>query len=353
MALGESTVARARRLSTSRSLIVACITCACVAAGSTAPARAAGTPTETQPLQELWSRYPLVPKKQPAAASASTRSDQKGTGDGVLLTVLLGFGAVAVAATLVMGKRKIAVQREEGVAMTVFKRDRRDTSEGAPHLNVADRIRAAANTQITEVIPEVVGDSGADAERAKQQGPSPQDDLTAVNIGERISSVLQSAQEAARTIEEEARREAASLIGRAQHEADELRQSAFDEAAGKNADAESTLQAAQKQSEQTRGDADAYAQRRREEAEQRAGQRLADARAEAASIARVARERHDELLSHVALTEDRLKVLSTALKNVAHELDKLIEEGSDDSGSQRDDPKGLDEALRSRTGATT
>jgi hypothetical protein len=52
------------------------------------------------------------------------------------------------------------------------------------------------------------------------------------------------------------------------------------------------------------------------------------------------------------MTEDRLNVLSTALKNVARELDELV--GDDYSaGSEAPARQELDEALRSRTGATT
>jgi hypothetical protein len=333
---------------------------------ATAPAGAAAAPTVTRPLQQLWSRYPLAPKAQPAASPAASAVDRQDNGNrkgnGLALTVVLGVGALAAAVTLFVSRRTFGVQRGEGAAMTVFRRDRRPESEPSDDLrgNMAERVRAATgqrgNTQITEVIPEVVGrpvpEETADVERAqRERTPAPA--VTAENIGEHVSSVLQSAQQAARTIEEDARREAASLVERAGREADETRARASTEAAAKSSDAERALQTAREQADQTRGDADAYAQSRRQEAEQQAAATLSDAKAEASSIQQAAKKRHEELLSNVATTEDRLKVLSTALKNVARELDELVEDGSSAAGSEAPAREELDAALRSRTGATT
>jgi hypothetical protein len=335
---------------------------------ATAPAGAAVAPTVTRPLEQLWSRYPLAPKAQPAASPAASAVDRqdngnRNNGNGVALTVVLGVGALAAAATLFVTRRTFGVQRGEGAAMSVFRRDRRPKSEPSDDLrgNMAERVRAATGqrgeTQITEVIPEVVGgpapEESTDLERAQRERTPAPAAVTAENIGEHVSSVLQSAQQAARTIQDDARREAASLVERARREADETRARASTEAAANSSDAERALQTAREQADQTRGDADAYAQRRRQEAEQQAAATLSDAKGEASSIQQAAKKRHEELLSNVAMTEDRLKVLSTALKNVARELDDLVEDESSAAGSEAPAREELDAALRSRTGATT
>lgn len=333
---------------------------------ATAPAGAAGPPTVTRPLEQLWSRYPLAPKAQPAlspAASAVDRQDKGNrNGNGVALAVVLGVAALAAAATLFVS-RTFGVQRREGAAMSVFKRDRRPDSGPIddPRGSVVERVRAATGqpgkTQIKEVTPEVVGrpapEESTDVERAQlERTPAPAA-VTAENIGQHVSSVLQSAQQAARTIQDDARREAATLVERARREADETRARASTEAAAKSSDAERALQTAREQADQTRGDADAYAQRCRQQAEQQAAATLSNAKGEASSIQQDAETRHEELLSNVAMTEDRLKVLSSALKNVARELDDLVEDEFSAEGSDARAREELDAALRSRTGAAT
>jgi hypothetical protein len=267
---------------------------------------------------------------------------------------VLGVGALAAVATPFVSRRTFGIQRGEGAAMPVFKRDRRPESEPSDNLRAAERVRAAigqrGNTDITEVIPEVVGrPASTDVERPQQE-PTPAPAVTAENIGEHVSSVLQSAQQAARTIQDDARREAASLLKRARREADETRARASMEADAKSSDAERALQTASEQANQTREDADAYAQGRRQEAEQQAAATLSDAKAEASSIQQAAKRRDEELLSNVAITEDRLNVLSTALKTVALELDELlVEDESPAAGSEAAAREELDAALRSRT----
>jgi hypothetical protein len=333
---------------------------------ATAPAGAATAPTVTRPLEQLWSRYPLAPNAQSGGSRAASSVDRQDNGNrngsGVALTVLLGVGALAAAATVFVSRRTFVVQRGEGANMSVFRRGGRPEREPRDHLrgNVTGRISAATgergNTQITEVIPEVVGrpapEKWTDVEPEQREGTPAPAAVTAENIGEHVSSVLQSAQQAARTIQDDARRQAASLVERARLEADKTRASASTEAAAKSSEAERALQTAREQADQTRGDADAYAQRRRQEAEHQAASTLSDAKVKALSIEQAAKKRHEELLSNVAMTEDRMKVLSTALKKVARELDEL---GEDESavGSEAPAQEDLDAALRSRTGATT
>jgi hypothetical protein len=129
-----------------------------------------------------------------------------------------------------------------------------------------------------------------------------------------------------------------------------MRVRASTEAAAKSSDVEDALQTAREQANQTRGDADAYAQRRRQEAEQQAAATLSHAKAEASSIQQAVKKRDEELLSNVAMTEDRLNVLSTALKTVARELDELLlEDESPAAGSEAAVREELDAALRTRT----
>jgi F0F1-type ATP synthase membrane subunit b/b' len=228
--------------------------------------------------------------------------------------------------------------------MPVFKRDRRPESEPSDNSR-SKRVRAAAgqrgSTEITEVIPEVVErpaqEESTDVERSQGE-ITPALPVTAENIGEHVSSVLQSAQHAARTIQDDARREAASLVERARREADETRARASTEADAKRSDAERALQTAREQADQTREDADAHAQQRRQEAEQ-----------EAVATLQAAKERDEELLSNVAMTEDRLSVLSTALKTVALELDELLVEDEPPAAGSEAAREELDTALRSRT----
>jgi hypothetical protein len=271
--------------------------------------------------------------------------------------MVLGVGALAAAATPSVSRRPFGIRRGEGAAVPVFRRDRRPEGEPRDNLRAAERVRPAkgqrGDTEITEVIPEVVGrapqEESTDVVRPQTE-PTPAPAVTAENIGEHVSSVLQSAQQAARMIQDDARREAASLVERARRKAEETRARASTEAAAKSSDAERALQTAREQASETRADADAYAQRCRQEAEQQAAATLSDAKAEASSIQQAARKRDEELLSNVAITEDRLNVLSTALKTVALELDELlIEDESPAAGSEAAAREELDAALQSRT----
>jgi hypothetical protein len=340
-----------------------------VSAGAAATSALAAQPsrTETRPLEQLWSRYPLAPGTQqpkpakPSAPAATTRPsvNDGGGGGGVspaLLGVLVVLGIAAAVAVTGAASGSLEV-KPEGALMNVFRRGRdaaginRDDDVAPPPGDVTARIRAATSDAAEAPLVAALVDGPAQEQRdAKQQHAADPDSMS--KIGERVATVLETAQEAARTIRQDAQDEADALLKRVTREAEETRARADQEAEELRRDAERVLHEAEERSGKTRAEADKFAERRREEADEQAAATLSAAKANAASIAEAAAARHDELLTNVSVTEDRLRALSSALRNVASELDDLLAAETADEEKEPDTEESLDDSLRTRAGAS-
>ena len=190
-------------------------------------------------------------------------------------------------------------------------------------------------------------------ERQRERTPAA-DAVTADNIGDHVAGVLRSAQAAAQTIRDDAQRDAAALLERAKKEAEDMRARAAVETEQQRTEAQRVLQQAGEEAAVARSNADQYAERRRREADARAAATIDEANVRAASIADAANQRHQELLSNVAVTEDRLKGLSAALRKVARELDEVVEPSADGGeASEAGAAESLEASLRARAGAST
>ena len=276
-----------------------------------------------------------------------------------LLVPLAALGLAVAAAAIVGGAagRSLAL-KPEGARMNMFRRgrDAADTNQGddnADGRDVAARVRAATSRGGSEA-PLVTAfvDRGSQESRHAQDSASDADGPTPSRVGEHVATVLESAQQAARTIRQDAQNEAKSMLERVAHEAEETRARANREAAEKRREAERMLHEAEERSKSMRAAAEQFAERQRQDADEHAAATVAEAKAKAASIADAANARHEELLSNVSVTEDRLRALSVALRNVASELDDLVaaRPADGDSGDGKE-PEALDESLRARTGA--
>ena len=277
-----------------------------------------------------------------------------------LLVPLVALGLAVAAAAIVGGAagRGLAL-KPEGARMNMFRRgrDAADTNQGddnadAPR-DVAERVRAATSRGGSDA-PLVTAfvDRDTQESRHAQEAAREADGPTPSRVGEHVATVLESAQQAARTIRQDAQNEAKSMLERVAHEAEETRARANREAAEKRREAERVLNEAKERSKSTRAAAEQFAERQRQDADEHAAATVAEAKATAASIADAANARHEELLSNVSVTEDRLRALSVALRNVASELDDLVAaRAADGDSADGKEPEALDESLRARTGA--
>lgn len=213
-------------------------------------------------------------------------------------------------------------------------RFRRDRDAPERHAEVIGLVRTATAT-FDELEPV-----------AEEQPPKTEpavEELSPSRIGEQVAAVLQTAQEAAQRIRDDAQAEADALLERLTHEAFEHRDRSAREANDRRSEAERILRAAEERSKDAVDEAEKFFQQRQQEAEEQAVATVAKAKAEAATISEEANARHEELLSNVSVAENRLRALSAGLRSVAGELEELL--GGGDGGR-------LDESLRARLGPT-
>jgi uncharacterized phage infection (PIP) family protein YhgE len=143
-------------------------------------------------------------------------------------------------------------------------------------------------------------------------------------LGDHVSSILSTAEEAAARIQEEARQEAERLREQAQNDAAACVEAARQGADSIMADAERLRADAEESTTEARQAADTYAADRRAEAEAQAREVLATAEREAATSSQDAERRQHALKTDVSLAEDRLRQLATGLHELAARLDKLL-----------------------------
>jgi vacuolar-type H+-ATPase subunit H len=177
-------------------------------------------------------------------------------------------------------------------------------------------------------------------------------------VGEKVTVVLASAQQAADEI-----------VASAREEADQIRSDAREQAAGSTAEAKSEAERMQRESEKLRLEADDYAKETRSTADEHAVEARADAEAEAEGRIAEAEERaqaivaeaeqrasfveQDELRRQEALAagarryEDRLKSLLEVFRGMTTELEDLVRTGQP-AGNEQAEPhaEGLEDALR-------
>ena len=177
-------------------------------------------------------------------------------------------------------------------------------------------------------------------------------------VGEKVTVVLASAQQAAD-----------QMVASAREEADQIRSDAREQAAGSTAEAKSEAERMQRESEKLRLEADDYAKETRSTADEYAVDARADAQAEADGRIAEAEERaeaivaeaeqrasfveQDELRRQEALAagarryEDRLKSLLEVFRGMTTELEDLVRT-SQPAGNEQAEPRaeGLEDALR-------
>jgi cell division septum initiation protein DivIVA len=133
------------------------------------------------------------------------------------------------------------------------------------------------------------------------------------HFGEHVASVLKAAEAAAERVAEDARRDAAAILGEAKD---------------------------------VREQAEVYAQQKQREADAQAAKVVEGAELTATRRVHEARQRNEALHKDLELTETRLRDLVTGLRNLASHLDGLLGEGG-----ERQVDKTLHDSLSATVGA--
>jgi cell division septum initiation protein DivIVA len=169
-------------------------------------------------------------------------------------------------------------------------------------------------------------------------------------LGEHVTSVLEAANKAAEKIQEDARTNAERVAKHSQSEASALLEQARGHAEKLSLESERLCAEAKKESREMTRSAEAYVAEKRREAESEATGILSRARREASEHTRAADERRSALAKDVALSEERLGQLVGGLRNLAAQLEGLVqadpERASSNSPLARDQDSSLEESLR-------
>jgi cell division septum initiation protein DivIVA len=169
-------------------------------------------------------------------------------------------------------------------------------------------------------------------------------------LGEHVTSVLEAANQAAAKIREDARTNAERVAKHSQSEASALLEQARGHAEKLSLESERLCAEAKKESREMTRSAEAYVAEKRREAEAEATDILSRARREASEHTRAADERRSALAKDVALSEERLGQLVGGLRNLAAQLEGLVqadpERASSNSPLARDQDSSLEDSLR-------
>jgi cell division septum initiation protein DivIVA len=169
-------------------------------------------------------------------------------------------------------------------------------------------------------------------------------------LGEHVTSVLEAANNAAAKIREDARASAERVATLSQSEASALLEQARGHAEKLSRESEQLSAEAKKESREMTRTAEAYVAEKRREAEAEATGILSRARREASEHTRAADERRSALAKDVALSEERLGQLVGGLRNLAAQLEGLVqvapERANSNSPLARDQDSSLEESLR-------
>ncbi len=220
----------------------------------------------------------------------------------------------------------------------------RERSTALPDVSVPDSRRRSdeVNTQPQE--PSAADAAPRDVERNDER-----EFASPVGLGEHVTAVVASAQQAAEQIRaaavsdaerirDEAREEANSRIAEATREAEKMRteSGAYSREVRQDADA----YAAEK-----RGDAEAYASRLRAEAEEAARQTREAAKQDAKRAEKDSHRRRQILSSEMERFEERLRSLHTVFQGMTSQLENLLPK-SDAPGEEEERSDEMEETLK-------
>jgi chromosome segregation ATPase len=169
------------------------------------------------------------------------------------------------------------------------------------------------------------------------------------NIGEHITSVLEAAEAAATAIRAEALAEAERDAERIKREAEAEVEGARRDAASAAEEANALRTEAERASFETRSRADAYAEQKRKEADAEVAQLVVRARQDADEQLSGTHERQRALDRSVALTEERLRKLTSGLRELATRLEALVDSDGAATNRPADEQRqgtSLEETLR-------
>jgi hypothetical protein len=320
-------------------------------------------------VTRLWSEYPLNPSRsgrsqEPSARSQRTvrfaepvsRDDAGGSRTALLLTVAATlFGLLAVALLLVargrvptvattrrgMPPRRLALPEfalarpsysglriprgpKGGQTMSYFRRLRGSGSDDDSGAQAQDEGAESSTKRFTPYSLRAAGEPPADPDRSETQGgqdrsprpkpviaaeappAAPDDPAVYEHLGEHVTTVLSSADEAAKRLQASATKQAERIRGEAEDYA-----------------------------RKTRAAADAYAEQRREGAETQASAITADAEKRAREVRNAAEEqatdmqrdavrRREALLQESERSEERLRNLLKVFRAMTERLENLV-----------------------------
>jgi hypothetical protein len=366
------------------SLVVACGLAMC---GSAALAARSGAGSPPVNLKPLWSAFPLG-KRLPttghrpenresveAERTSPTASETQG-GDNVLL-LLLAMAAASLLAGIValaFGLRRHSTPgygAAEAVLQLSFRRTKGGTRVTHPRRRLWARDERASDEQTREPVSSEGGPSNRSIERisgytvksdvdasaepvARTEGGAAGAEPDLGVVGEEVSTVLKSAQDAAERIRSTAREHANRVVSEAKDSAAEEVAEARRIAGADRADGNRIRAEAEMYARDTRAAADAFAEQRRTEVEREAAQITVEARnrldavdAEVARRVRLAeteaRHQVEQLQAEVKHHEERLESILVVFRGMTSQLEELLGKGAErPTGTD----EGLDEALR-------
>jgi hypothetical protein len=165
-------------------------------------------------------------------------------------------------------------------------------------------------------------------------------------LGTFVSTVLESAKEAAEKIRQAARDDARRLRERTEREASAKRAEAEQRAEELTTAASQVRDKAEKESRLIHERANSLLQEKRQASEAEAAAILARAERDALEHTRAAEERRSKLAKNVEMSEERLRELVTGLRELATRLEDLVEQPAGKGRATVREGETLEESLR-------
>jgi hypothetical protein len=384
------------------SFAAAVLACTGVLAVCAATAAAQERPPEPPPgLDALWREYPIEPREgtgpaeitpsarpptadrgAPPPTERADRGGETSPGSGPMTAIVLAAGALTVVAAAI-----IIVLAAQSAPAVGFRRNvprRRRPEGGSQMADLFRRIRGGdapddeadpwlspseANTdhpssiartfepysleRRTGVAPER-HDVASEAPVDVAEGASGAEITSAAQIGEHVTAVLGSAQQAAEKMRREAATEAERIRAEAREEAKSLLAEATREAERMRADAGTYSREARQDADayagEKRSEAEAYASRAKAEAEENARSQLEAAKQEAKRIEKDAHRRREVLTSEAERFEERLHSLHAVFQGITTQLEALLPKKPDEPAEEAEQET-IEESLRKRVSA--
>lgn len=181
----------------------------------------------------------------------------------------------------------------------------------------------------------------ATSQAAMARGSEQDELLDYVQVGERVTAVLESARDAAEDIRAKARREAervraeaddqaASTVAEAERNAEEMRRESEQLRAEAKHYSTETREAADSYAAENRREADAAATRMISEAEERVRKARAEAKRKAKQTEEEGLKRQAAIVAEAGRFEDRLQKLLTVFRGMTDQLEDLLAKGEGD-----------------------